>query len=85
VLTPGAPLSLRVDDAARIAQVTLIETGSVTHSFNQDHAFDELPFNATGDVIEARVPHRGGDLTPGFYMIFVLDTAGVPSMAAPRG
>jgi hypothetical protein len=81
LMTPGAPLTLGVDDGSRIARLTLVKTGSVTHSFNQDQAFVELPFSRTGNTLTATVPDSGGDLTPGFYMIFVLDAAGVPSVA----
>ncbi len=81
VMTPGAALSIDVDDGSRVARLTLIKTGSVTHSFNMDQAFVELPFTRAGNTISATVPDSGGDLTPGFYMIFVLDSAGVPSVA----
>ncbi|MCX7227725.1 MAG: DUF1929 domain-containing protein [Burkholderiales bacterium] len=81
VMTPGAGLSLQVDDGAKIARLTLIKTGSITHSFGMDQAFLELPFIRSGNTISATVPDSGGDLTPGFYMVFVLDTAGVPSVA----
>jgi hypothetical protein len=81
VMTPGAGLSLQVDDGAQIARLTLIKTGSITHSFGMDQAFLELPFIRSGNTISATVPDSGGDLTPGFYMVFVLDTAGVPSVA----
>ncbi len=80
-LTPGEALRLQVGDGSRIARLVLIKTGSVTHGFNHDQAFVELPFSRTGNTITATVPDSGGDLTPGFYMIFVLDTAGVPSVA----
>jgi hypothetical protein len=81
VMTPGSSISVDVDDASRVARLTLVKTGSVTHSFNMDQAFVELPFKRSGNTISATVPDSGGDLTPGFYMIFVLDSAGVPSVA----
>ncbi|MFN7645879.1 MAG: galactose oxidase-like domain-containing protein [Burkholderiales bacterium] len=56
----------------------VFKTGSITHSFGLDQALLVLPFIRSGNTISATVPDSGGDLTPGFYMVFVLDTAGVP-------
>jgi hypothetical protein len=81
VTTPGSGLSVQVDNGAQIARLVLIKTGSITHSFGMDQAFIELPFTRSGNTIAATVPDSGGDVTPGFYMVFVLDTAGVPSVA----
>ena len=44
VLTVGTRFAVTVDNPLAIARVTLIKTGSVTHSFNMDQRFMALPF-----------------------------------------
>ncbi len=77
----GDQLSIQVDTAG-ISRVTLVKTGSVTHSFNMDQRFLELPFVASGTSLTADLPVRASDTPPGFYQMFVIDDAGVPSMAS---
>jgi hypothetical protein len=79
----GARLAIRVDDAAAIARVTLVRTGSVTHSFDMDQRFQELRFTRSGGrTLEVALPRNPGVLPPGSYMLFVLDGSGVPSTAS---
>jgi YVTN family beta-propeller protein len=74
----GDAVSIEVD-TTDIARVTLVKTGSVTHSVNMDQRFLELPFTASANMLEATLPERASDTPPGFYQLFVLDDAGVPS------
>ena len=64
-----------------VSRVVLIKTGSSTHNFNMEQRFIELAFNATGNNLKVQSPTRAGDATPGYYMLFVLNAAGVPSEA----
>ncbi len=68
-------------DSDDVARVTLVKTGSVTHSVNMDQRFVELPFSATGSLLYANLPVRATDTPPGFYHLFVMNAAGVPSVA----
>ena len=61
--------------------MVLVKTGSVTHSVNMDQRFIELPFTASGTTLSAQLPVRATDAPPGYYMMFAVDSAGVPSMA----
>jgi YVTN family beta-propeller protein len=77
--TVGDTLPLEVTgDVARIA---LVKTGSTTHSVNMDQRFVEVPFTASGASVWAQLPARATDTPPGFYMMFAVDSAGVPSTA----
>ncbi len=79
----GEELEIDTPDAASIARVTLVRTGSVTHSFNMDQRFIELPFSVSDDdELEAQLPAQTHETPPGYYMVFVIDEAGVPSEAA---
>ena len=46
-----------------------------------DQRFLELTFNANGPRLAVQVPTRGADAPPGYYMMFVFNEAGVPSVA----
>ena len=61
--------------------MTLIKTGSVTHSFNMEQRFLELPFTRDGDTLQVRAPANPNLAPPGRYLLFVLDAQGVPSVA----
>jgi len=81
-LTYGGTLGLSYESAKPIARVTLLKTGAVTHSFNNDQWFLELGFTATApNELEIALPDNSRLATPGFYMLFLIDDAGVPSKA----
>ncbi len=73
----GDALAVQVDQV--ISRVTLVKTGSTTHSVNMDQRFLELPFSASGNMLQVYLPVRASDTPPGFYLLFVIDAAGVPS------
>jgi len=60
-------------------RVTLVKTGSVTHSVNMDQRFLELPFTNTGGFLTVQGPASAGLAPPGYYILFVFDQRGVPS------
>jgi large repetitive protein len=64
-----------------ISRVTLVKTGSVTHSVNMDQRFVELPFTASSGTLFVQMPARVSDTPPGYYLLFVIDDKGVPSLA----
>ena len=73
--------NIKVDNAAAIARVTLVKTGSVTHGFNMDQRFLELTFTREGDTLRVRAPANANLATPGRYLLFVINAQGVPSLA----
>jgi YVTN family beta-propeller protein len=78
---PGDLIAVGFSGAASISRVSLIKTGSTTHSFNMDQRYIELPFTTSGATLDVQLPSRAGDLPPGYYMLFVLSSQGVPSVA----
>ena len=78
---PGASFQVGVSGAGNVSRVSFIKTGSVTHSFNMDQRYLQLPFTANGGLLTAQLPSRAGDVPPGYYMLFVLNEQGVPSVA----
>jgi Domain of unknown function (DUF1929) len=67
--------------ASAVSRVTLVKTGAVTHSFNMDQRFLELPFTVNTDgTLSVTAPQRASDATPGYYLLFAIDGNGVPSV-----
>jgi fibronectin type 3 domain-containing protein len=69
-------------DAARIASVGLVRTPAVTHAFDQNQRYVPLTFTATAGALNVKAPANGNIAPPGYYMLFVVDTNGVPSVAS---
>ncbi len=78
----GAPFFVATPDAARIAKVSLIRLGSVTHAFNIDQRYLELTYQPAAGGLTVTAPPDRNTAIPGDYMLFLVDSNGVPSTAA---
>lgn len=64
-----------------VAAACLIRCGSVTHSFNSDQRYVGLEMSATvGGDVTVQTPPNALVAPPGFYLLFVLSSAGAPSL-----
>jgi len=81
-LNYGGVINVQASIASSINRLTLVKTGAVTHSFNNDQRFIELSFveDAAGNF-NAQLPDSPTIATPGYYYLFALDAAGTPSVA----
>jgi galactose oxidase-like protein/PKD domain-containing protein len=77
----GSALQVQTPNAAEIGSVVLVRPGSQTHAFDMDQRLVELSFTAGSGVVTATAPPHGNIAPPGYYMLFILDSAGVPSVA----
>jgi YVTN family beta-propeller protein len=77
----GQTFDIEFTNAADISRVTMVKAASVTHSFNMEQRFVELTFVRNGSRLRIQAPARAADAPPGFWMIFALNEAGVPSIA----
>jgi len=77
----GAPFTIRTPEAKAIASVVLIRAGAVTHSFDMDQRLVGLSFTAGTGALHAKAPANGNLAPPGYYLLFIVDDAGVPSVA----
>jgi len=68
-------------DSTDIASVVLIRTGAVTHFFDQNERFLPLSFSQTSGGLTVTAPVDANLAPPGYYMLFVVNNAGVPSIA----
>jgi Concanavalin A-like lectin/glucanases superfamily/Galactose oxidase-like, Early set domain/Bacterial Ig domain len=80
-LTYGNQFTISTPDAGRIRGVNLLRLGSVTHSFDMNQRFVPLTFTSTQGHLQVDAPATGAIAPPGYYMLFIVDDAGVPSVA----
>ena len=64
-----------------ISKINLISLGSNTHSLDSEQRLVPVPFTQSGTQLTAKLNAPGELARPGYYMLFVLNTAGVPSVA----
>ena len=75
--------TVQTPDAARIASVALLRFASVTHSINMAQRYVPLSFTAGSGSLSVTAPANANIATKGNYMLFLVDTNGVPSISAP--
>jgi len=74
--------NVQTPDATRIAQVSLVRFGSVTHDINMSQRFIPLSFSIAGTgSLTVTAPVNANLAPPGNYMLFLVNTSGVPSVA----
>lgn len=62
-------------------RIVLVKTGAVTHSFDFEQRFIPLNFTVQGNTVNVRMPKNANLAPPGHYLLFMLNAAGVPSVA----
>jgi Concanavalin A-like lectin/glucanases superfamily/Galactose oxidase-like, Early set domain/Bacterial Ig domain/Glucodextranase, domain B/Kelch motif len=77
----GQTITVQTPDASRISTVSLIKLGSVTHQFNMDQRYVPLTFTPGSGSLSVQTPANRNLAPPGHYMVFIVDTNGVPSIA----
>jgi Domain of unknown function (DUF1929)/Bacterial Ig domain len=78
----GSTAFVGTADAASIQRVSLIRTGSVTHAFDENARATQLNFTQTAGGINVTIPANRNDVPPGYYMLFIANGQGVPSVAS---
>jgi len=80
-LSYGASFQISTPDAASIRSVVLIRPGAPTHSFDMEQRLVGLNFTREGGRLNATAPANSKLAPPGHYLLFVVNKAGVPSVA----
>ena len=78
----GSAFQVQTPDAANIASVVLMRNGAVTHAFDMDQRYVGLSFSVGSGVLNVTGPPNGNIAPPGYYMLFILNNSGVPSVAS---
>lgn len=77
----GTGFSISTPDASTISKAVLIRLGAVTHFFDQNTYYVPLTFQAAAGALNITAPVDGRTAPPGYYMLFIVNSNGVPSIA----
>jgi hypothetical protein len=81
--TYGETIRIQTAQAASIRWVSLVRPCVVTHSFDGSQRLVDLAIaSRTGGSVSALVPANRNLTPPGWYMVFLVDDNGVPSVAS---
>ncbi|KAF7587910.1 hypothetical protein BBP40_006533 [Aspergillus hancockii] len=76
----GGQITIVADTS--IAGASLILYGTTTHTVNTDQRRVELDHQESGEsTYTANIPNDPGIALPGYYMLFIIDGNGVPTIA----
>jgi hypothetical protein len=79
--TYGSTMTVQTPDAASIASAALVSLGADTHTLDMNQHFVPLSFTPGSGALNVQVPTSSSVAPPGYYMLFILNGAGVPSVA----
>lgn len=84
----GAPAStsygktITLTTSTTVSSVVMIHDGAATHAFDMAQREIALSFTQGNGSITVTTPPNGNVAPPGYYMLFILNSNGVPSMAS---
>ena len=87
VLGYNSPLSVSFTSPSAISSAVLMRLGSDTHSFDMEQRLVGLcgaapqPSCSGSSTLALTTPPNGNIAPPGYYMLFLINSAGVPSVA----
>jgi hypothetical protein len=74
--------SITTPDASQITSAALIRLGAVTHAFDQNQRYVPLTFQQATGGLTVQSPSSANLAPPGYYMLFIVNSNGVPSVAS---
>ena len=77
----GQSFFVGTPNGASISSMTLISLSSVTHGFNMSQRIVRPSFSQVTGGLNVTVPSNPNKTPPGYYMLFILNSNGVPSVA----
>ena len=80
-LTYGATFTVGTASAAQIRKVMLVRLSAVTHAFDMNQRGVGLSFSAGSGSLTVTAPLNTRLAPPGHYMMFIVNSSGVPSVA----
>jgi hypothetical protein len=76
----GANFTITTPDAASITRVALVRPGATTHADDFDQRYVDLSFTVGSGQITATTPASGNYAPPGYYMLVIVNSSGIPSV-----
>jgi len=78
----GTAFDIQTPDSAQTSSVVLARPGAASHAFDMEQRLVGLTYTASvPETLSATAPPNGFIAPPGYYMLFILNQAGVPSVA----
>lgn len=78
----GMEFDMEVTDADTIESVAIIRPSNTTHCLNPEQRYVGLRFESkSGTLLSAQVPGNKSLAPPGYYMLFILNSEGIPNVA----
>ena len=77
----GETFFVQTPDSADITRVTWIRPSAVTHTKNMNQRINKLSFTPVSGGVSVTAPASANDCPPGHYMLFLINSSGVPSIA----
>lgn len=74
------PFTIGTADAASITRVAMIRLGTATHANDSEQRYVDLAFTAGSGELSVTAPASGNIAPPGFYMLVIINSNGVPSV-----
>ncbi len=81
VVNYDASMTVRTPAPGSIGKLAMVRLGAVTHSVNMEQRYVPLSFTAKRRRLVAETPANPNIAPPGVYMLFVIKSNGVPSVA----
>jgi hypothetical protein len=78
----NVPVGVGTPDAAGVAKAVLLKLGATTHATDADQRSLELPVSQVAGGVQFTTPSNPNAAPPGYYMLFLVNGQGVPSVAS---
>lgn len=79
-LNLGESFNVNMANAQDLDSVVLMRMSSVTHVNDTEQRGVVLPFTQNGKSLTAKMPSQPGVVPPGYYLLFLVNKQGVPSV-----
>ena len=77
----GDVIEIGSPSAAAVRAVSLLSPGAITHHTDPSQRYIKLQFSrGAGNTLRARIPSTADTAPPGYYLLFIVDAMGVPSV-----
>lgn len=80
-VTYGQTFTVATPNAAGIQKVSIMRLGAITHEVNAGQVFYPASFTKGSGLLNVTAPPNANYAPPGYYMLFILNGSGVPSVA----
>ena len=79
-LSYGTQFTITTPDASTIARVALLRPSATTHADDMDQRYVDLTFTIGSGQITANAPVNANHAPPGYYMLVIVNSKGIPSV-----